>query len=236
VPRFVEDAKAGRALNKKGKKYKPNAIVTIEQALGLHVVPSLGARRLVDIRKGDIQRIADNVSEKRSGSRVRGVVNSVRSLYTWANQRELASHDPAADIVLPPVNAKPRERIATPKEMVALLGALERKDAVPYALAAYSWARRAQIERLRWEEVDLKVGLVEWGADEENARKSEAANTSCRCFARCGRCYEKHGSNRAGPPAISSCVHRSTRQRAGSCRWTAWRTAQSRHGRRRSRS
>ena len=175
VPRFVVDMKAGRALNKKGKHYKPKAITTIEQTLGLHVVPTLGARRLVDIRKGDIQRIADSVSEKRSGSRVRGVINSVRSLYTWANQRELASHDPAADIVLPPVDAKPRERIATPKEMVALLGVLETKDAVPYALAAYGWARRSQIQRVLWQEIDLKVGLVEWGADEENARKSDAA-------------------------------------------------------------
>jgi hypothetical protein len=105
-----------------------------------------------------------------------------------ANQRELASHDPAADIVLPPVNAKPRERIATPKKMVAPLGALERKDAVPYALAAYSWARRAQIERLRWEEVDLKVGLVEWGADEENARKSEAAKHVVPLLRPCGGC------------------------------------------------
>jgi len=175
VPRFVEDARAGRALNKKGKRFKPNAVTTIEQALGLHVVPTLGARRLVDIRKGDIQRIADNVSEKRSGSRVRGVINSVRSLYTWANQRELASHDPAADIILPPVDATPRDRIATPTEMIGLLGALERKDAVPYALAVYSWGRRSQIQRVLWREIDLKAGLVEWGADEENARKSAAA-------------------------------------------------------------
>ena len=175
VPRFVEDAKAGRALNKKGKKYKPNAIKTIEQALGLHVVPTLGGRRIVDIRKRDIQKIADDVSEKRSGSRVRGVINSVRSFYTWANQRELASHDPAADIVLPPVDAKPRDRIATPKEMAELLGALPTKDAVPYALAVYSWGRRSQIQRVLWQEVDLKAGLVEWGADEENARKSDAA-------------------------------------------------------------
>ncbi len=175
LPRFVEDMKAGRALNKKGKHYKPKAIKTIDQAIRLHVMPTLGGRRIVDIRKGDIQRIADNVSEKRSGSRVRGVVNSIRSFYTWANQRELASHDPAGDIVLPPVDAKPRDRIATPKEMVALLGALEKKDAVPYALAAYSWARSSQIQRVLWKEVDLQAGLIEWGADEENARKSEAA-------------------------------------------------------------
>jgi integrase len=175
LPMFVEDMKAGRALNKHGKAYKPKAIKTIEQTVGGHVVPTLGKRRIGAIRKGEIQRIADNVSENHSGSTVRNVVNSVRALYTWAKQRELASHKPADEIVLPPVEEKPRERIATPKEMVALLGALERKDAVPYALAVYSWARSAQIQYVLWKEVDLKVGLIEWGADEENARKSEAA-------------------------------------------------------------
>jgi integrase len=175
LPRFVEDAEAGRALNKKGKPFKPRAIKSIDQTIRLHFMPTLGPRRITDIRKGDIQRIADNVSEQLSGSRVRGVVNAMRSLFTWANQREYASHEPAEEIVLPPVEEKPRERIATPKEMVALLGALETKDAVPYALAAYSWGRRSQIERLRWAEVDLQAGLVEWGADEQNARKSDAA-------------------------------------------------------------
>jgi hypothetical protein len=34
--------------------------------------------------------------------------------------------------------------------------------------------RRAQIVRLRWEEVDLKVGAIEWGVEWE-ARKYEAS-------------------------------------------------------------
>jgi integrase len=34
--------------------------------------------------------------------------------------------------------------------------------------------RRAQIQLLRWREVDLRIGAIEWGVDEE-ARKSAAA-------------------------------------------------------------
>jgi len=173
--RFIEDAKAGRALNKKGKKYTTKAIRSIDGALRVHVVPTLGPRRMVDIRKSHIQKIVDELSPRLSGSRVRAVVNGTRSLYRWANQRELAAHDPAADIILPAINAKSRDRVATPKEMAALLAALEPRDALPYALAAYSWGRASQIQHVLWEEVDLKVGLIEWGTEEDGARKSEAA-------------------------------------------------------------
>jgi hypothetical protein len=44
-----------------------------------------------------------------------------------------------------------------------LLAALEIEDALSDALAAYAIGRRAQIQRLRWCEVDLRVGAIEWG-------------------------------------------------------------------------
>jgi integrase len=174
--RFIEAAKTGRALNKKGKRYKQTALRNIDQSLTKHVLPALGARRLVDVRQRDIQKIVDDLTPKLSGSRIRSVVNATRSLYAWAKQRELANHDPAAGIRLPALNVTPRERIAAPKEFVLLLDALEPDDALPYAIAGYGWARRAQIQHLHWAEVDLKLGLMELGADEENASKSDAAH------------------------------------------------------------
>jgi integrase len=174
--RFIEAAKAGRALNKKGKRYKQTAIRNIDQSLAKHVLPALGARRLVDVRQRDIQKIVDDLSPRLSGSRIRSVVNAIRSLYAWAKQRELATHDPAADIRLPALNVTPRERIAPPREFVLLLDALAPEDALPYAIAGYAWARRAQIQHLHWKEIDLKLGLLELGADEENASKSDAAH------------------------------------------------------------
>jgi integrase len=174
--RFVEAAAAGRALNKKGKRYKQNALRDIDQGLVKHVLPALGPRRLVDVRQRDIQKIVDDLTPKLSGSRVRTVVNAIRSLYAWAKQRELVHHDPAAEIRLPALNVKPRERVAAPKEFVLLLDVLQPDDALPYAIAGYGWARRAQIQRLRWEEVDLKLALMELGADEEHASKSDAAH------------------------------------------------------------
>jgi integrase len=109
-----------------------------------------------------------------SGSRVRSVVNAIRSLYRWAQERELVAHDPAALVRLPAINATPRDRVATPAEFAALLAALEIEDALPYGLAGYAMGRRAQIRRLRWRDVDLGIGAIEWGI-EPDARKSRAA-------------------------------------------------------------
>jgi integrase len=72
------------------------------------------------------------------------------------------------------MNETPRDRIATPAEMAALLAALDPDDALPYALAVYAMGRRAQIQRLRWRDIDLDAAALEWGTEDE-ARKSAAA-------------------------------------------------------------
>ncbi len=172
--RFVKASEEGRALNKHGRRYKPSAVKDINECLRKHVLPTLGSKRLTDIRRADVQRLVDDLAPKMSGSRVRSIVNAIRSLYRWSEEHELVSDDPAARVRLPAMEEKPRDRVATPPEFAALLAALPIDEALPYALAAYAMGRRAQIQRLRWQDVDLDVGAVEWGA-EEAARKSRAA-------------------------------------------------------------
>ena len=172
--RFVAAAREGRALNKHGRRYKPRAIDDIDEVLRVHVEPTLGAKRISTIRRSHVQALVDELAPELSGSRVRSVVNGLRSLYRWAQDRELTSHDPAALVRLPAMDATPIERVASPAEFAQLLAALDPKDALPYALAGYGMGRRAQIVRLRWTEVDLKVGALEWGVEWE-ARKYEAS-------------------------------------------------------------
>ena len=148
---FVRAAREGRALNKRGKRYKPSAVDNIEISLKTHAEPRLGGRRIADIRRGDIQvQIVDAMASTHSGSRIRSVVNSLRALYRWAQERDLASHDPAQHVRLPAMNSTPIKRVASPAEFSGLLAALELTDALPYALAGYGMGRAEQIRRLRW--------------------------------------------------------------------------------------
>jgi integrase len=72
------------------------------------------------------------------------------------------------------MDATPIERVASPAEFAELLAALPLDTGLPYALAGYGMGRRAQILRLRWTDVDLDVGAIEWGVDWE-ARKYDAS-------------------------------------------------------------
>jgi integrase len=172
--RFVTAAREGRALNKRGRRYKPRAVDDIEEVLKVHVEPTLGTKRISAIRRSHVQSLVDELAPDLSGSRVRSIVNGLRSLYRWAQDRELTSHDPAALVRLPAMDAIAIERVASPSEFARLLAVLEPQDALPYALAGYAMGRRAQIVRLRWPEVDLKAGALEWGVEWE-ARKYEAS-------------------------------------------------------------
>lgn len=122
-----------------------------------------------------MQTIVDELTPRLSGSRVRAIVNSLRSLYRWAQYRDLAEHDPAARVRLPAMNATPVGRVASPAGFARLLDALPVELALPYALAGYGMGRRAQIIRLRWNDIDLDVGAIEWGV-EWAARKYDASH------------------------------------------------------------
>lgn len=172
--RFVIAAREGKALNKQGRRYKPRAIDDIEETLRVHVEPTLGGKRIAGIRRGDIQAIVDELTPRLSGSRVRSIVNAIRSLYRWAQDRDLVQHDPAGLVRLPAMNAEAIERVASPAEFAELLATVPLDVAVPYALAGYAMGRRSQIIRLRWNDVDLDVGAIEWGIEWE-ARKYDAS-------------------------------------------------------------
>jgi integrase len=172
--RFVLAVRDGKVLNKHGHRYKPRAIDDIEEVLRVHIEPTLGTKRITHVRRGDLQAIVDDLAPKLSGSRVRSIVNAVRSLYRWAQDRDLADHDPAALVRLPAMDAKPIERVASPAEFAELLAALPLELALPYALAGYGMGRRAQIIRLQWTDVDLDLGAIEWGVEWE-ARKYDAS-------------------------------------------------------------
>jgi integrase len=168
--KFVAAAREGVALNKWGRRYRRRAVQDLESALR-QVPDRLARRRLGDVRRGDLQQLVDELTRKgMSGSRVRSVVNALRSLYRWAQDRELVGHNPAELVRLPAMDATPRDRVATPVEFAGLLAPLPVEDALPYALAAYATARHQEIRTLDWSHVDLKLGAIELAGDEEGRK------------------------------------------------------------------
>jgi integrase len=172
--RFVAAARAGIALNKKGRPYKPRAVVDLDGCLSKLPI-SIRNTDLRELRRGEVQQAVDGFnSAGLSGSRIRSIVNSLRSLYRWAEDRELVTEDPAADVRLPAIHSERAVRVATPAEFAALLAVLKSKDALPFALAAYGTARAQEIRHLRWEDVEIDEPRLLL-AEDDHARKSDAA-------------------------------------------------------------
>jgi integrase len=172
---FIADCRDGVALNKHGRPYKTSAITNLDSSL--NKVPSyLRRKQLSEIDRLDLQRAVDDFRRTGlSSSRIRAVVNSVRALYRWAEDRGLVSDHELDRVRLPANDSVERDRVATPGEFAFLLSKLKPADALPFALAGYGTARAQEIRALEWSEVDFEQGLILL-ADDEDARKSDAAH------------------------------------------------------------
>jgi integrase len=207
---FIKAMREGTALSRKGKPHKPQARKTIEGALQGRVARELGEEPLNGVTRGQVQTMIDEmVAEHLSGSRIRNIVNALRSLYNFAIPRDLAEVSPITNIVLPAVGEKPRDRIATPAEMVLLLAALELADAVPFALAAYATARSQEVRNLAWPEVDWAAGML-YLADEEDYAKSDAARRPFPLIAPLRAILEDEHARQGHPSAGLVCPGRKT--------------------------
>lgn len=125
--RFLKGAREGVVLNKHGRKYRKRAIKELESALK-HIPDALLRRSADKVRRGDIQNLADSLAEgdrPLSGSRIREVVYGVSSLYQFAQQRELASHNPKVGVRLPAPDETVRDFVVEPSTFAAMLKALE---------------------------------------------------------------------------------------------------------------
>lgn len=113
-----------------------------------------------------------------SGSRVRSIANAVRSLYRWAQDRDLADHDPAALVRLPAMDASPIDRVASPAEFAQLLHVLPVDIALPYALARYGMGS-TQVRRVASRSADRRASACASQAVLHGAGSAEARTRLC---------------------------------------------------------
>lgn len=109
VDGFIEAAQAGRAVNRSGRPYMPSALRDVRGILDYHVVPELGAMRLRDVRRTDIQRLVDRLgADQLSESRIRSVISALRALYGYAIDQGQAEFNPADGLLMPEANERVR--------------------------------------------------------------------------------------------------------------------------------
>jgi integrase len=152
--------RSGAVRTRSGEVYKPSVFRSYETALRLHVLPELGGRKLVDVQRRDVQRLADGLlANGRDPSTVRNALMPLRVIYRRALEDGDVAVNPCSGLRLPALRGQ-RDRIVSPEQASALLAALRNDDRVVWALALYAGLRRGELMALRWEDVDLASGII----------------------------------------------------------------------------
>jgi integrase len=157
---LIEGMRSGRVRTRSGDRYKPSAIRGYEAALRDRIVPVLGGKRLGDLQRREVQRIADDLlAEGRDPSTIRNALMPLRVICRRAVEDGDVAVNPCTNLRLPVVRGR-RERITSPDEAQQLLAALAERDRPIWAAALFAGLRRGELMALRWEDVNLAAGVI----------------------------------------------------------------------------
>jgi integrase len=134
----------------------------VARMFDMHVKPALGNRALMDLRRGDLVELLDDLQ---NGKGLRAQVNRVRSqvvaAFNWAVEREFIDSNPAAVVKRRKIEAS-RNRVLSDDELRAIWRAAE-KLPEPSRSLVKMWIltgqRRDEVRCLTWSEVDLGRAL-----------------------------------------------------------------------------
>jgi hypothetical protein len=193
---LIAGAKDGRIRTRKGKPYKPSTIRSYEEALRLRVLPVLGPKRLSDVRRLDVQELADDLQRTLSASTVQNTLDPLRVIYRRAIAREQVAFDPTENLELARPDGR-RDRIAAPEEAAALLGGAARRGTGAVGDGALRRATPRRAARVRWSDVDFDRREILAGGTRRRAgsrgslRRLTASSRSSRS---CRRSWPHTGS------------------------------------------
>jgi hypothetical protein len=102
---FLRAAERGSARDRYERRFSDDAVRELRWCLTGHVADRLGTKDLTQVHRRDVEAIVDELAtEGISRRRLRAVVKSLRALYDYAIERDLARHNPAERVALPDEN------------------------------------------------------------------------------------------------------------------------------------
>ena len=139
-----------------------------KRTLELHVIPVLKDKPLPDIGAEHVHQVLDRLRNRPGLQRSTWAVLS--SLFRWAEKRDDIGKSPMAKID-PPSGAKPRKRVLTPDELIAIWRAsysLEAPRGALVRLLMITLQRRSEVAGLQWTELSKAKAL--WHLNGERSK------------------------------------------------------------------
>lgn len=141
-----------------GRRYKPSALRGIEADLRNYWLDDFGGHRLSDIDRRDVQKLVNRlISEGKSSSRVRNIVNAGRVVFRNPVEDDELQANPCANLRLPATD-DPVDRAHEPTVALAWLDAALERDRAMWGCAFFAGIRRGELQALKWTDVTLNDG------------------------------------------------------------------------------
>jgi len=134
-------------------KNKPSTLYQLTRTLEMDLLPAWRGKRIDEIGKRDVIALLDSINDRGAPVMARRVKAHVRRFFHWCLERDILKIDPTAG--LPRVgNGKSRDRVLTDSELARVLGACQGPYGAVVRLLALTGARREEIAKLKWSEID----------------------------------------------------------------------------------
>jgi integrase len=157
---LIKGAHDGTILDRGGKPYKPSTARGYEQLLRSYVVPALGAWKLTQIQRRDVQDFVDGLrGQGLSPSTIANILDPLRVIFRRAIRRDEVALDPTENLDLPAIRGR-RDRIEPPEVAHELLAALPDTEKAFWAVALFCGLRRGVLRGLQWTNVDFDNGVI----------------------------------------------------------------------------
>lgn len=156
VAEYLETWLAGK------RSLRPRSAQGYRAHLNLYLVPYLGQIKLADLRPAHLDLMFSDLlaSPSRGAATVRRIHATLRSALNSAVKRRLIHYNPALHIELPSATRTPTQ-VWTPAELSRFLAtAASERVGVLFRVVALAGLRRGEVLGLRWEDMDLEVGLL----------------------------------------------------------------------------
>jgi integrase len=166
----VEDAardllagmRSGAIPAKGGKPFRGSTIRAYDRMLAAYIVPDLGPRRLASIRHIDLLDHIERLTARGlAPATVKHAMDPLRVILRRAYTRRRDPDQPGDRLEFPGSQVRPRDRVATPGQIAALVAALDEPvDRALWAAGFYAGLRAGELRALRWRHVDLVLGRI----------------------------------------------------------------------------